>query len=123
MKDTTMPSTTWKADLTTVTNPNTVGDVRQWLKQNGHRVPNRDADAVGKYLDLALTAFNRRNGVLMPAFLKRPQPVHPPLQQGSENGQDRTGNWFLQRESWASQLAKGAFGLLVMLALVSAFRG
>jgi hypothetical protein len=82
MKDTTMPSTSWKTDITTVTDSKTIGEIRQWLAHNGQIIPGRDADAAAKYLHFALLSNNRWGGVAIPLTIKRPRQVFLPWQQG-----------------------------------------
>lgn len=118
MKDTTMPSTTWKADLTTVTDTQTIREIRQWLKRNGQPTPSRDDDALAKYLYLAVAANNRWGGVPLTLVVKRPQQVRPSSPEGYEGKLARYARWPAQPDSPLKQLAQGAFGLLVLLAVV-----
>jgi hypothetical protein len=123
MKDNPMPSTTWTTDLTTTTNPAIIGEIRLWLKRNGQTIPSRDADAVAKYLRLAIDANNRWGGVLVPLTINRPRVVGLPWQNGFEGNAPRTVRSSHQLHSVGQQLAAVAFGLLLMLAFYVAFAG
>jgi hypothetical protein len=123
MKDDPMRTTTWKTDLTTTTNPAVIGEIRLWLKRNGQTIPSRDADAVAKYLRLAIDANNRWGGVLVPLTITRPRAVGLPWPQGFEGNALRTARSSHQLHSIGKELAGIAFGLLVMLALYVTFVG
>lgn len=118
-----MPSTTWSTELTTTTNPAIIGEIRLWLKRNGQTIPSRDADAVAKYLRLAIDANNRLGGVLVPLTINRPRAVGLPWQQGFEGNALRGARSAYQPDSLGKQLALGSFGLLLMLALYVTFAG
>lgn len=116
-----MPSTTWHTSLSTVTDPNTMREIRQWLKRNGAIVPSRDADAVAKYLHLAISATNQWGGVDIPLSIKRPRVQLQPWQQGYEDERSRRHGRSSKPDRYFNQLAQGAFGLLLLLAVVATF--
>jgi hypothetical protein len=116
-----MRTTTWKTDLTTTTDPATLGGIRLWLKRNGQTVPSRDADVVAKYLRLAIDANNRWGGVLIPLTINRPHRVGLPWQTDYEGKWPPYARQPDQPHSMGKQLAIGSFGLLVMLALIWTF--
>jgi hypothetical protein len=118
-----MPSTTWKTELTAVTDTNTIREIRQWLKRNGQIIPSRDADSVAKYLHLAVIANNKWGGVAIPVLIKRPRPVLLPWQEGYQDERSSHLGRPPQPDTRLKQLAQGAFGLLFLLALVLAFVG
>jgi hypothetical protein len=101
--------------------PGTLGDIRLWLKRNGQTVPSRDADAVAKYLRLAIDANNRWGGVLIPLTIDRPRSVGLPWQNDFEGKRLPYARHPIQPHSIGKQLAIGSFGLLVMLALIWTF--
>jgi hypothetical protein len=122
VKDNPMRTTTWTTDLTTTTNPAIIGEIRLRLKRSGQTIPSRDADAVAKYLRLAIDANNRWGGVLVPLTINRPRAIECPW-YGSEGNAPRGARSAYQSDSLGKQLALGSFGLLLMLALYVTFAG
>lgn len=118
-----MASQTWTTDLATTTDAKTLHDIRAWLKRNAQTIPSRDADAIAKYLRLAIAANNEWGGVPIQFVLNRPQPAGQRWQRAGYEGRPWYGQRPVQADSPLKQLALGSLGLLVMLALYVAFAG